>query len=55
MGIIAVLLLLLIVGGIIMTCLIIRHRQNLYKLKPGSSLEHHYAVIENPNNGTAPS
>ena len=54
-GIIAVLLLLLIVGGIIMTCLIIRHRQNLYKLKPGSSLEHHYAVIENPNNGTAPS
>ena len=55
-GIIAVLLLLLIVGGIIMACLIIRHRMNLYKLKYGSSLElHHYAVIENPNNGTAPS
>ena len=54
-GIIAILVLLLIIGGIIMACLIVHHRQNLYRLKPGSSLEHHYAVIENPNNGTAPS
>ena len=53
-GIIAILLLLLIVGGVIMACLVIRHRQNLYSLKSGSLLKHHYAVIENPNNGTAP-
>ena len=48
-GVIAILLLLLIVGGTVMTYLIIRHRLSLDKIASDSPLEHHYAAIGNPN------
>ena len=54
-GTIAILLLLLIIGGFFMVYLVIHHRCNLKRLKSDSSLEHHYAIIENPNNDNAPS
>ena len=38
-----------------MAYLVIHHRRNLNRLKFDSSLEHHYAVIENPNNDNASS
>ena len=54
-GIIAVLLLLLIIGGAFIAYLVVHHRHNLNKLISDSSIEHHYAVIENPNNNSTPS
>ena len=54
-GTIVILLLLLIIGGSFMAYLVILHRHNLNRLKSDSSLEHHYAIIENPNNDNAPS
>ena len=54
-GTVAVLLLLLILGGTFIAYLVIYQRRNLKGLKSHSSLEHHYAAIGNPIIDNAPS